>query len=307
MILDHLIWVIIPAYNEEKMIYSTLKKIPKFVDQILVINDGSTDGTKNEVSRFMTDYSEIRCELINHRRNLGKGHALVQGFKWISKNKTFIEKPATSAIVLLDADGQMDPALIKKMINPILVDNVNFVKASRFKHKNDNLQMPKFRKIGNIILKHLTRIASGQWDVSDPQNGYFAMSGGVLNKINYPNLDNGYFFENDMLIKLGINRLKVHEIPLPAIYGQGEVSSIQYKRFIPITSLKLLKGWATRLFVTSHYNIVRRLCFISLVSTLFLIMYSLITFKLNFIILGLIFSSLGLTIILDYKDYKNWE
>ena len=89
-------------------------------------------------------------------------------------------------------------------------------------------------------------MASGYWHISDPQNGYMAISQETLRKIDLDNIDRGFAFENDILVKLNVVNARVVNIPHPAIY-RGQTSKITYPSFILQTSWILLKDFAWRL------------------------------------------------------------
>jgi hypothetical protein len=115
--------------------------------------------------------------------------------------------------------------------------------------------MPVWRAFGNILLTTLTRIASGYWNISDPQNGYTAMSAAVLKKLNLEKIETGYAFENDILVKLNVIGARVMDIYHPALY-YGQHSKIHYPGFIIRTSWVLLKDWVWRIW--TKYVIVRQ-------------------------------------------------
>jgi len=107
--------------------------------------------------------------------------------------------------------------------------------------------MPLWRAFGNLLLTNLTRIASGYWNISDPQDGYTAISVEILKKIDLDRIEGGFAFENDMLVKLNVAGARVIDIPHPAIY-RGQHSKIRYSKFIWQTSWILFKDCIWRIW-----------------------------------------------------------
>jgi hypothetical protein len=97
------------------------------------------------------------------------------------------------------------------------------------------------------LLTHLTRIASGYWHISDPQNGYTAISRDVLERIDLNKVETGFAFENDLLVKLHVCGARVADVSHPARY-RGERSKIKYLHFMGTTSWLLLKDFLWRLW-----------------------------------------------------------
>ena len=204
--------VIIPCYNVENEIFSTITGIPDFVDHIIAVDDFSTDHTK----RIISEISDNRIALITNDCNLGVGGATVAGLK------KGLELGA-EILIKLDGDGQMDPNRMLELISP-LFHGADYSKANRFLHSSRLKQMPKFRLIGNFFLTFLTKLASGYWKVFDPQNGYVAINKTTLEKLPLDNLYKRYFFENDMLVNLNIIGARVVDVSMPAIYGDEKSS-----------------------------------------------------------------------------------
>jgi len=307
-----IIIALIPAYNEQYNIKSTVLNLPNVVETVLIVNDGSSDNTGQEIIKLE---HELKKELIyiEHNANLGKGSAILSGFKWIQNNFKENYSDFDIAIVLIDGDGQMNTNYILQMTTPIFEKQAEFVKASRFRQNGHSNNMPKIRYFGSQALKVLNWIASGHWNITDPQNGYFALSLEALKDLDLSKIDNGYFFENSMLIETGKLGHHIIEVPVPAIYGVGEKSNLRYWQFIPKTSMNLLFGWMDRIVTTANKNLSRKLSFYAfIVSILFIILsISSIIFQIininyeitTFFSLSIIF--LLLSFILDFIDYKN--
>lgn len=161
--------IIVPAYNEEKTISNTLKRLLDLKSSINengyeliihVINDGSSDTT----GELAKKYHEIL--VINHKKNRGLGAAVRTGLLSASDINANI-------VVKYDADLQHEPLDILELIKPIYNDEADIVYGNRFKKMN--YKMPYIRKIGNKIFTNLMRWLTG-WPIMDSQPGIFAVN-----------------------------------------------------------------------------------------------------------------------------------
>ena len=82
--------------------------------------------------------------------------------------------------------------------------------------------MPRHRLLGNVVLTFVNKLASGYWQIFDPQNGYTAISAEALKRLDFGPIHRGYFFENDMLIALSFHDARVRDVAIPARYGQEQ-------------------------------------------------------------------------------------
>jgi len=109
--------------------------------------------------------------------------------------------------------------MIHMFVEKIENGSANYVKGNRFFQLQNLSGMPKLRMVGNLGVSFLSKLVSGYWELMDPANGYTAISKEALNLIPLDKIDNGYFFENDMLFRLGTFRIAVEEIPFESIYN----------------------------------------------------------------------------------------
>lgn len=231
------IGVVVPAYNEEKFIESVINTVPDFVDKIYVVNDASTDSTY-EIACNTARQNE-RVVVITHEENKGVGAAIVTGYK------KCLEEGMDIAVVLA-ADNQMDPTELPKLLAPIIEGNADYTKGNRMSSREYLQGMTHWRTFGNWLLRWLTRIASGNYKIMDPQNGYTAISKEALRQIDLNAIYRWYGYCNDILVKLSVAGVRVCETPMPARYGD-EKSKIRYSRYIPRVSMLLLKDFLWRL------------------------------------------------------------
>lgn len=228
--------VVIPARNEAPFVGEVIRAMPACVDSVVVVDDASTDGT-GEAARAVGD---SRVEILRHQANMGVGGAMVTGYR------RALEVGA-DVIVKMDGDGQMSPDDLPALLDAVTSEGCAYAKGNRFLVGAPRAIMPRTRFMGNMALAFLTKLASGYWNIFDPQNGYTAIRSDALRQIDLDALDRGYFFENDMLVQLNIRRLRVKDVPMPARYG-GEASGIRPFRVGLGFSRLLLQRFAYRVY-----------------------------------------------------------
>lgn len=212
---------VVPAYNESRLIGKTITTMPDFVDFIVVINDCSTDDT-SERARAVGD---PRVVVIDHVKNTGVGGSIMDGHERALALGADIN-------VVMAGDAQMDPAYLPALLDPICDDGYEFTKANRFFSRTSFADMPAVRMLGSVALSFATKVASGYWNLFDPQNGYTAVSRSALLRLNVAAVARGYEFENDLLIWLNIANARAKDVPIPASYGE-EVSTMRIHRVAP--------------------------------------------------------------------------
>ncbi len=233
--------VIVPAHNEDRFIGTVIRFMPTFVDKIYVVNDGSTDKTAQIVNAEKS--KNERLVLINRAQKGGVGAAILSGHSMALRD-------GMEVLAVMAGDGQMDPVYLERIIQPVVAGTADYAKGNRLSSELDRQEMPPWRLFGNILLTYLTRFASGYWNISDPQNGYTAISANTLSKLDMEKIERGFAFENDMLVKLNVVGAKVVDVPHSALYS-GQNSKIRYSRFIVRTSWVLVKDAAWRVWAKS--------------------------------------------------------
>lgn len=228
--------VVIPAYNVEDTIVKVIMGIPKSVDAIIVVNDASKDDTAGRVKTV----KDNRVTLINHTQNMGVGGALLSGYSYALGLDVDI-------VVKLDGDDQMDVKFLPVLIEPILNGQADYTKGNRFLHPVALKKMPIGRKISNLGLTFLSKIASGYWNVFDPANGYTAIAATKLASLDPKKIARSYFFETSMLCELRKLNAVVMDISMPAIY-KNERSSVKVPREIFVFSTNLIARIFDRIF-----------------------------------------------------------
>ena len=216
LIMKKKISVIIPCYKGSKTIISVIDKIPKFVKRIYVVDDKCPEKTGYLIKKKFKNNKKIK--VILRDQNSGVGASMKDGYSMSLKEKMDIS-------VKIDADGQMDPRLIKKFVIPIIDNDYDYTKGNRF-HKFHNLfKMPFKRVVGNIFFSYLAKITTKNYNIFDVHNGYTAIKNTALKTIDYKDLDNSYFFETHILFKLKNKNKKIAQIKMQPIY-QNEKSNL---------------------------------------------------------------------------------
>jgi glycosyltransferase involved in cell wall biosynthesis len=206
---EHIIATVVPAHNESRHIAQVIRTMPEFVDQIIVVDDASQDDTI-EVARACGD---PRLVVLETEQNQGVGGATVLGYsKAVALNSDIVVK--------MDGDGQMPAEYLSSLLDAIIDQGYDYAKGNRFLASESLAFMPRRRLFGNIVLTFLTKMASGYWNIFDPQNGYTAIRSEVLRVLDLDEIHKRYFFENDMLIHLNFQGFRVKDVPIPARYGE---------------------------------------------------------------------------------------
>ncbi len=185
----------IPAFNAEQTIAKQIVHCLKWVDQVVVIDDGSVDDTSLIASKLGAD-------VIKHKRNLGKGAAL--------RDLINYARTANATLVTLDADGQHNPDDIPTLTRPIMNDEAEIVIAGRL-----NANVPKGRRIGGRALDYATSALTGGETV-DSQSGFRAYSEKALAHISASEFGMGA--DSEILIKARQAGLRIAQVPVTMSY-----------------------------------------------------------------------------------------
>jgi len=214
--------VIMPCFRETAHVLDVIGGIGDEVTHIIIVDDACPDKTGDHVEANCRD---SRVVVLRHELNTGVGGATLSGYRRALELGCDI-------VVKVDGDGQMDPALIPTLVQPIIDGEADYTKGNRFHQFQAVGDMPAMRITGNMILSFASKLSSGYWDIFDTTNGFTAIHGRVLALIPLDIISKGYFFESDMLFRLGQIRAVVRDIPMQARYGT-EKSAISIPKIIP--------------------------------------------------------------------------
>ncbi|MCB0319513.1 MAG: glycosyltransferase family 2 protein [Bdellovibrionales bacterium] len=231
------IGVVVPAYNEERLIERTITTMPSEVDRIVVVNDASRDRTGEILSALQQ--KDQRVEVLTHEKNQGLGQTLIDGYVRARELKLDV-------VVVMAGDNQMNPNDLPAVVRPIIEGKADYTKGNRLLRPEVLGRMPKHRFIGNSGLTFLTKLATGYWNVIDPQCGYTAISGHALAAIPIEQMIKGYGYNADILHMLNLRNFRVCDVEVEPVYGE-EVSGIKLSSYIPKVSALLARLFFQRM------------------------------------------------------------
>ena len=258
-----IICAVIPAYKVSREIGDVISSLGTEITQIIVIDDGCPERSGGLV---IENCKDPRIEVIFHPKNLGVGEAMKTGYK------RALEKGA-DIVVKIDGDGQMDSTAIPKLIQPLMSGVAGYSKGNRFYDVEGVRKMPKIRIMGNLVLSFFAKLSSGYWGIFDPNNGFTAINSRSLKALPIEKVDSGYFFESDMLFRLGLAGVKVIDVNLPARYG-NEKSSLKISKVFFEFPVKHTRNFVKRI-TYSYFLREFNLASLQLIFSLLLLLFGL--------------------------------
>ncbi|MDB4935151.1 MAG: hypothetical protein JWP87_2123 [Labilithrix sp.] len=216
--------VVVPAFREEAHVAGVVATMPPFVDAIVLVDDGSPDRT----SERALSIGDPRLVIERHAQRRGVGAALITGY---TRGLSLTESP-TDALCVMAGDGQMDPDELEDVALPIVRGVADYVKGDRFTDPRVRRSMGLPRWIGGQVFTKLTSAAIRQ-RISDSQCGFTALSRGAATKVDLAGLWTGFGYPNDLLGQLAARDLRIHEVPVRAIYG-SETSHLKLRHLPPV-------------------------------------------------------------------------
>ncbi|QDE38499.1 glycosyltransferase family 2 protein [Luteibacter pinisoli] len=235
--MNNRIGVVIPSYKVRSHILQVVAGIGPEVERIYVVDDCCPDKSGDFVE---SECRDPRVVVLRHEQNQGVGGAVLTGYRAAIAEGIDI-------IVKVDGDGQMEPALIPQFVAPILAGEADYTKGNRFFDLEEIHAMPKARLVGNAGLSFLTKISSGYWDLFDPTNGFTAIHRDVASHLPFDKISKRYFFETDMLFRLGTLRAVAVDVPMHAKYAD-EVSNLKITKVFSEFLGKNLANFVKRIF-----------------------------------------------------------
>lgn len=229
--------VVVPMYRVAPYIQEVITGLPDWVWRIIVVDDASPDDSAGQALAA----GDARLVLVRHEKNQGVGGAMLSGFQ---------QALALGArvAVKMDGDGQMPPEYLVDLVEPLLLEQADYSKGNRFFHTESISHMPPVRRIGNLGLSFLAKLASGYWNVFDPTNGFVAINLDTFASLETSRIHRRYFFETSMLIELNLARAVVEDVPMPARY-RGEISSLSVTRSLFEFAYFLMRGFLRRIWL----------------------------------------------------------
>lgn len=233
---DAKIAVVIPCYRVTAHVAAVIQAIGPEVAAIYCVDDACPDGSGDFIEHTVRD---PRVHVLRHEANQGVGGAVMTGYARAVAD-------GATVIVKIDGDGQMDPALLPAFVEPILRGECDYTKGNRFWDLAEIRQMPLIRRIGNLGLSFMAKASTGYWDIFDPTNGYTAIHADVAAVLPMRSISRRYFFETDILFRLGTIRAVVVDVPMDARYGD-EASNLRVTKVLGEFLLKHLRNTIKRI------------------------------------------------------------
>jgi len=193
---------LIPAYNEGENIKQVIESTQPYVNRVVVCDDGSFDNTK-------TVLGTVDVDIIKHPINLGYGAALKSLFKHGKEINALV-------VIILDADGQHNPAYIPELVQPIILGDADMVIGSSFLSKQRS-QVPWIKRLGNRVFSSLIRWGTGL-EVSDSQSGYRAYRFDKLSSLSL--VESGMGISTEILIKAVKKGFRIEERPVQITHNE---------------------------------------------------------------------------------------
>ena len=206
---ESVLTVIMPVFNEEKTIIEIITRVCKqrIVGELLVIDDGSTDGTRKELDKFK---SNSLIKIIYHLTNHGKGAA-------ITDCREFISLPY---MIIQDADLELNPEEYEKILEPLLSDRADAVFGSRFINRSNILINSRY--IGNKLMTIFSNMFTGL-ALTDVATCYKSMKSSIFKNMDLK--ERSFSIDAEITMSLAVNKHKVLEVPIsyaPRSYGEGK-------------------------------------------------------------------------------------
>jgi glycosyltransferase involved in cell wall biosynthesis len=203
---NHRIIAVLPAFEAERTLAKTINDIPRdWVDEIILVDDASPDGTVAEARR-------LGLNPIVHERNTGYG----------GNQKTCYAEAlqrGADVVIMIHPDHQYDPVLVPEMVLPILRGDADVVFGSRMLWRGGAKRggMPWWKRVANVSLTALENLVLGL-HLSEYHSGFRAYSRKVLEAIPYQKNSNNFVFDTEFIIQLKVHGFRIREIPIPTRY-----------------------------------------------------------------------------------------
>jgi glycosyltransferase involved in cell wall biosynthesis len=232
--------VVVPAHNEERLLQRTLITMPSFVDDVVVIDDASTDRTFQVASAL----ADGRIRVHRHRANRGVGAAIVTGYR-------LALEAGALAIGVMAGDAQMHPEDLAGLALPVVRGETDYAKGDRFSHPEAHRVIPVERSIAGHALSALTRRAARLSSLSDSQCGYTVISARAARQIDLDAVFPRYGYPNDLLGKIAAQGLRIRDVPVRPVYGD-ETSGVRPWHVVVILGIIARIAWDRRTHDATH-------------------------------------------------------
>lgn len=233
--------VIVPCFNEARLVGRALARLPVWVDTVVAVDDASVDFTAEAIASV----KDPRVTLVRHATNQGVGAAIRTGYRVALEQRADV-------LAVMAGDDQMDPVDLPTVIMPLLTGAADYVKGNRFRHP-EAANMPLLRRLGSGFLSAATRLASGL-SIDDTQCGFTALSAVAARHLPLEHLWPRFGYPNDLLLLLAARGLRVHEVPVRPVYAD-EKSGLRPWHIVQILGVIARRCWHERALQSSQASV----------------------------------------------------
>ncbi len=233
--------VIVPCYNESRLVGRALARLPAWVDSVIAVDDASIDSTAEAI----LSVRDPRITLVRHTTNQGVGAAIRTGYRVALEQRADV-------LAVMAGDDQMDPVDLPTVILPIVTGDADYVKGNRFRHR-EAANMPLLRRLGSGFLSAATRMASGL-EIDDTQCGFTALSAAAARHLPLEHLWPRFGYPNDLLLLLAARGHKVHEVAVRPVYAD-EKSGLRPWHILQILGVIARRCWQERALQSSRADV----------------------------------------------------
>jgi len=250
------------AYNEEKYISDYIIELSKIFEEIIVVNDNSTDKTLEKLENLNIN----NLTILNNKKNKGAGMSLLNGIKYFLSTEH-------KYMIKVDGDGQFK---VKDIINLNSLSKLgyDFIKGDRFWSEGVEGSIPLIRYIGNTIASILIKISTGNWKINDPLNGLFYFSKKSLENFYLPKIFERYgypFYINIYMNTLALrNNLKIGQIKNTIQYREEE-SRLKPSIMLVKLSFYTIHSFLSKIKLKFKYSSLQVSAFLDIIFIFFLI------------------------------------
>lgn len=194
----------IPVYNEQEHLDAVLDEVHKYIRNVVVIDDGSTDD-----SRMILARRRDVC-VVSHKKNCGYGQSIIQAFR-------FAQDCGFDWVITMDCDLQHEPSRIPLFRQAIRRNDADIISGSRYLDNQDSPESPpaERRQINQIITERINRVL--HLDLTDAFCGFKACRVDQVSRLTLR--DKGYALPLEFWVQVAHHRLRVREIPVRLIYN----------------------------------------------------------------------------------------
>ncbi len=212
-----------------------LRRMPAFVDHIIVVDDGSLDGTEARAREELG----ARGVTLRHEVSRGVGAAIARGYAMAA---SYTDLPS-AAVAVMAGDDQMHPDDLEAVVTPVVCGDADYVKGNRFAWPDRARTMPRGRKLGGTVFAAATSLAIGQ-RIHDSQCGFTAIARATVASLDLTQFWPGFGYPNVLLGELARAGARIREVPVRAVYAD-EVSRLRLTHVARIGRLIAAEAWKT--------------------------------------------------------------